>query len=183
MLCFVKPVSFYSHFFDLLGTQTLKGYPMFQQAGSSSDKEMVEEVSERKHELKRRIPLKSRENHPLNKGPTRHIRALRDREQDRELRDRPDRNKELRERQERDKESRERPERDKESREKQDREKESRDASETDARSRQDEERSEKELKDRGEKDSRNKTDQNAINDEKEARYLNFVNAFHCKFG
>ncbi|XP_046418584.1 ATPase family AAA domain-containing protein 2-like isoform X1 [Neodiprion fabricii] len=154
----------------ILGTQTLKGYPMFRQPGSSSDKEMVEEVNERKRELKRRIPLKSRENHPLNKGPTRHIRALRDRE----LRDRPDRSKELRERQERDKESRDRPNIDKESLEKHEQDEESRDGADSVTESkegpRQDEDRSEKELKDRGEKDCRNKTELTAGHDEKEIR-------------
>lgn len=145
---------------------------MFQQPGSSSDKEMVEEVNERKRELRRRIPLKSRENHPLNKSPTRHLRVLRDREQDRELRERPERNKEIRERQERDKESRERPER-----EKPELDKESREASEgekhTEERARPEGDRSEKDLK---EKEARNKPELNANNDEKEARCVDAPN-------
>lgn len=77
-----------SFFFDS-GTQTLKGYPMFPQNGSSSEKEMVDDVPERKRDLRDRIPLKSRENHQP-KGTPRHIRAEHDRPI-RELRERPDR--------------------------------------------------------------------------------------------
>ncbi|XP_015588936.1 ATPase family AAA domain-containing protein 2 isoform X2 [Cephus cinctus] len=88
----------------ILGTQTLKGYPMFQQHGSSSDKEIGDEVTDRKRDLKDRMPLKSRENHPPNKGPTRHIRerAEHTRQGSRELRDRPDRDRDVRERPDRD---------------------------------------------------------------------------------
>ncbi|XP_076387362.1 ATPase family AAA domain-containing protein 2 isoform X4 [Megachile rotundata] len=77
----------------ILGTQTLKGYPMFQQHGSSSDKEMVDEVPERKRDLRDRMPLRSRENHPPNKNSTRHIRERteHDRQSNRELRGRGDR--------------------------------------------------------------------------------------------
>ncbi|XP_048505295.1 ATPase family AAA domain-containing protein 2-like isoform X2 [Athalia rosae] len=148
----------------ILGTQTLKGYPMFQQPGSSSDKEMTEEVNDRKRKPRRRIPLKSRENHALDKTATRHMRTLRDRDQDRELRDRPDRNKELRDRQERDKESREKPEHDKTSTDT------SPIKEESEEHRRQDEDRSEKELEDRADKDPRTKTELNATNNEKEAR-------------
>ncbi|XP_076249448.1 uncharacterized protein LOC143188854 isoform X2 [Calliopsis andreniformis] len=77
----------------ILGTQTLKGYPMFQQHGSSSDKEMVDEVPERKRDLRERMPLRSRENHPPNKNSSRHIRERteHDRQNSRELRGRTDR--------------------------------------------------------------------------------------------
>ncbi|CAL7944328.1 unnamed protein product [Xylocopa violacea] len=77
----------------ILGTQTLKGYPMFQQHGSSSDKEMVDEVSEKKRDVRERMPLRSRENHPPNKNSSRHIRerAEHDRQNSRELRGRGDR--------------------------------------------------------------------------------------------
>ncbi|XP_066590980.1 ATPase family AAA domain-containing protein 2-like isoform X2 [Prorops nasuta] len=89
----------------ILGTQTLKGYPMFQQHGSSSDKEMADEIPEsitRKHDLRDRMPLRSRENHPPTKNSTRHIRDRpeHDRQNSRELRERPDRD--LRERVDRD---------------------------------------------------------------------------------
>ncbi|KYN39328.1 ATPase family AAA domain-containing protein 2 [Trachymyrmex septentrionalis] len=72
----------------ILGTQTLKGYPMFQQHPSSSDKEMVDEVPGRKRDVRDRMPLKSRENHPPNKTPTRHLRdrTEHDRQNSRELR-------------------------------------------------------------------------------------------------
>ncbi|XP_076748821.1 ATPase family AAA domain-containing protein 2B-like isoform X1 [Xylocopa sonorina] len=77
----------------ILGTQTLKGYPMFQQHGSSSDKEMVDEVPEKKRDVRERMPLRSRENHPPNKNSSRHIRerAEHDRQNSRELRGRGDR--------------------------------------------------------------------------------------------
>ncbi|KMQ96499.1 atpase family aaa domain-containing protein 2b [Lasius niger] len=77
----------------ILGTQTLKGYPMFQQHASSSDKEMVDDVPGRKRDLRDRMPLRSRENHPPNKNPTRHLRdrTEHDRQNSRELRGRPDR--------------------------------------------------------------------------------------------
>ncbi|XP_034943893.1 ATPase family AAA domain-containing protein 2-like [Chelonus insularis] len=52
----------------ILGTQTLKGYPMFQQHPSSSDKEMVDESSDRPKDLRERMPLRSRENHQLTKN-------------------------------------------------------------------------------------------------------------------
>ncbi|EZA56127.1 ATPase family AAA domain-containing protein 2B [Ooceraea biroi] len=79
----------------ILGTQTLKGYPMFQQHASSSDKEMVDDVPGRKHDLRDRMPLRSRENHPPNKNSAR-LRDLRDRTEhdrrnSRELRGRPER--------------------------------------------------------------------------------------------
>ncbi|XP_071565954.1 ATPase family AAA domain-containing protein 2 [Temnothorax nylanderi] len=82
----------------ILGTQTLKGYPMFQQHPSSSDKEMVDDVPGRKRDLRDRMPLRSRENHPPNKTPTRHLRdrTEHDRQNSRELRARADR--ELKER-------------------------------------------------------------------------------------
>ncbi|XP_072746443.1 ATPase family AAA domain-containing protein 2 isoform X1 [Anoplolepis gracilipes] len=76
----------------ILGTQTLKGYPMFQQHASSSDKE-IDDVPGRKRDLRDRMPLRSRENHPPNKNPTRHLRdrTEHDRQNNRELRGRPDR--------------------------------------------------------------------------------------------
>ncbi|XP_015179845.1 PREDICTED: ATPase family AAA domain-containing protein 2-like isoform X1 [Polistes dominula] len=91
----------------ILGTQTLKGYPMFQQHGSSSDKEMVDEVPDRKRELRDRMPLRSRENHPPNKNSNRHIRDRtdHDHQNSRELRGRSDRD--LREKSEQDKDIRE----------------------------------------------------------------------------
>ncbi|XP_011867387.1 PREDICTED: ATPase family AAA domain-containing protein 2-like isoform X2 [Vollenhovia emeryi] len=81
----------------ILGTQTLKGYPMFQQHPSSSDKE-VDDVPGRKRDLRDRMPLRSRENHPPNKTPTRHLRdrTEHERQNSRELRARTDR--ELKER-------------------------------------------------------------------------------------
>ncbi|XP_015438731.1 PREDICTED: ATPase family AAA domain-containing protein 2-like [Dufourea novaeangliae] len=90
----------------ILGTQTLKGYPMFQQHGSSSDKEMVDEVPERKRDLKERMPLRSRENHPPNKNSPRHIRERpeHDRQNSRERRSRGDRD--LREKTEQEKDIR-----------------------------------------------------------------------------
>ncbi|CAK9825447.1 ATPase family AAA domain-containing protein 2 [Anthophora retusa] len=108
----------------ILGTQTLKGYPMFQQHGSSSDKEMVDEVSERKRDVRERMPLRSRENHPPNKNSTRHIRerAEHDRQNSRELRGRGDRD------------PREKPEQDKDLR---------------DLKDRQERERTEREHKDK----------------------------------
>ncbi|XP_067215423.1 ATPase family AAA domain-containing protein 2-like isoform X1 [Linepithema humile] len=77
----------------ILGTQTLKGYPMFQQHASSSDKEIVDDVPDRKRDLRDRMPLRSRENHPPNKNPTRHLRdrTEHERQNSRELRVRPDR--------------------------------------------------------------------------------------------
>ncbi|XP_050576088.1 ATPase family AAA domain-containing protein 2-like isoform X2 [Bombus affinis] len=89
----------------ILGTQTLKGYPMFQQHGSSSDKEMVDEVPERKRDVRERMPLRSRENHPPNKN-SRHIRerSEHDRQNNRELRGRGDRD--IREKVEQDKDIR-----------------------------------------------------------------------------
>lgn len=91
----------------ILGTQTLKGYPMFQQHGSSSDKEMVDEVPDRKRDLRDRMPFRSRENHPPNKNSSRHIRdrSDHDRQSNRELRGRPDRD--LREKSEQEKDMRE----------------------------------------------------------------------------
>ncbi|KAL0128837.1 hypothetical protein PUN28_003901 [Cardiocondyla obscurior] len=83
----------------ILGTQTLKGYPMFQQHPSSSDKEMVDDVPGRKRDVRDRMPLRSRENHPPStKPPTRHVRDRpeHDRQNSRELRTRSDR--ELKER-------------------------------------------------------------------------------------
>ncbi|XP_033327790.1 ATPase family AAA domain-containing protein 2 isoform X1 [Megalopta genalis] len=90
----------------ILGTQTLKGYPMFQQHGSSSDKEMVDEVPERKRDLRERMPLRSRENHPPNKNSSRHMRERgeHDRQNSRERRSRVDR--ELREKTEQEKDVR-----------------------------------------------------------------------------
>lgn len=66
---------------------------MFQQHASSSDKEMVDDVPGRKRDLRDRMPLRSRENHPPNKTPTRHLRdrTEHDRQNSRELRGRPDR--------------------------------------------------------------------------------------------
>ncbi|TGZ56172.1 ATPase family AAA domain-containing protein 2 [Temnothorax longispinosus] len=89
----------------ILGTQTLKGYPMFQQHPSSSDKEMVDDVPGRKRDLRDRMPLRSRENHPPNKTPTRHLRdrTEHDRQNSRELRARADRD--LKERTEPEKDS------------------------------------------------------------------------------
>ncbi|XP_047347305.1 ATPase family AAA domain-containing protein 2-like isoform X1 [Vespa velutina] len=104
----------------ILGTQTLKGYPMFQQHGSSSDKEMVDEVPDRKRDLRDRMPLRSRENHPPNKNSSRHIRdrSDHDHQNSRELRGRSDRD--LREKSEQEKDIREH--KDRQGREKQDRE-------------------------------------------------------------
>lgn len=78
---------------------------MFQQHGSSSDKEMVDEVPERKRDVRERMPLRSRENHPPNKN-SRHIRERteHDRQNNRELRGRADRD--LREKTEQDKDIR-----------------------------------------------------------------------------
>ncbi|KAK2577983.1 hypothetical protein KPH14_008415 [Odynerus spinipes] len=103
----------------ILGTQTLKGYPMFQH-GSSSDKEMVDEVPDRKRDLRDRMPLRSRENHPPNKNSSRHIRdrSDHDRQSSRELRGRPDRD--LREKSEQEKDMRE--QKDRQGREKPERE-------------------------------------------------------------
>lgn len=66
---------------------------MFQQHASSSEKEMVDDVPGRKRDLRDRMPLRSRENHPPNKNPTRHLRdrTEHDRQNNRELRGRPDR--------------------------------------------------------------------------------------------
>ncbi|XP_043485205.1 ATPase family AAA domain-containing protein 2-like isoform X3 [Leptopilina heterotoma] len=73
------------------GTQTLKGYPMFPQNGSSSEKEMVDDVPERKRDLRDRMPLRSRENHQ-SKVTTRHIRDRAEHDRPiRELRERPER--------------------------------------------------------------------------------------------
>ncbi|XP_015118071.1 ATPase family AAA domain-containing protein 2 isoform X1 [Diachasma alloeum] len=55
----------------ILGTQTLKGYPMFQNHASSSDKEMADDPP---RDLRDRMPLRSRENHPPPSKSTRHIR-------------------------------------------------------------------------------------------------------------
>ncbi|KAH0540202.1 ATPase family AAA domain-containing protein 2-like isoform X2 [Cotesia glomerata] len=76
----------------ILGTQTLKGYPMFQQHVSSSDKEMAEESPSRPRDIRERMPLKSRENHHPTKN-TRHIRNRVDLT-NRELRTRVDRDRE-----------------------------------------------------------------------------------------
>lgn len=80
---------------------------MFPQHGSSSDKEMADEVQERPRDVRERMPLKSRENHPPSgRSSTRHMRERtelngrepRDRsERNRETRDRPDQEKSLRE--------------------------------------------------------------------------------------
>lgn len=61
---------------------------MFQHA-SSSDKE-IDDVSGRKRDLRERMPLRSRENHPPTKPPTRHLRdkTEHDRQNSRELRGR-----------------------------------------------------------------------------------------------
>lgn len=66
---------------------------MFQQHASSSDKEIVDDVPGRKRDLRDRMPLRSRENHPPNKNPTRHLRdrTEHERQNSRELRVRPDR--------------------------------------------------------------------------------------------
>ncbi|XP_051168462.1 ATPase family AAA domain-containing protein 2-like isoform X2 [Leptopilina boulardi] len=66
---------------------------MFPQNGSSSEKEMVDDVQERKRDLRDRMPLRSRENHQLSKVTTRHIRdrAEHDSRPIRELRERPER--------------------------------------------------------------------------------------------
>uniref|UniRef100_A0A0C9QVG3 Tat-binding homolog 7 n=1 Tax=Fopius arisanus TaxID=64838 RepID=A0A0C9QVG3_9HYME len=58
----------------ILGTQTLKGYPMFHNHASSSDKEMADDPPERSRDLRERMPLRSRENHPPPSKSTRHIR-------------------------------------------------------------------------------------------------------------
>jgi len=65
---------------------------MFQQH-SSSDKEIVDDVPGRKHDLRDRMPLRSRENHPPNKNSARHLRdrTEHDRRNSRELRGRPER--------------------------------------------------------------------------------------------
>ncbi|XP_057323469.1 ATPase family AAA domain-containing protein 2-like isoform X2 [Microplitis mediator] len=76
----------------ILGTQTLKGYPMFQQHVSSSDKEMAEESPSRPRDIRERMPLRSRENHHPTKNP-RHIRN-REELSNRELRNRADRERE-----------------------------------------------------------------------------------------
>lgn len=93
---------------QLIGTQTLKGYPMFQQHASSSDKEMVDDVPGRKRDLRDRMPLRSRENHSLNKSTPRHIRdrTEHDGQNTRELKGRPERD--LKERTEQEKDINER---------------------------------------------------------------------------
>lgn len=75
---------------------------MFQQHASSSDKEL-DDVAGRKRDLRDRMPLRSRENHPPNKNSTRHIRdrTEHDRQNSRELRGKQDR--ELKERTEQEK--------------------------------------------------------------------------------
>lgn len=47
---------------------------MFNQHGSSSDKELADDVADRKREFKDRMPLRSRENHPLTRNSQRHMR-------------------------------------------------------------------------------------------------------------
>lgn len=66
---------------------------MFQQHASYLDKEMVDDVSGRKRDLRDRMPLRSRENHPPNKNSARHLRdrTEHDRRNSRELRGRPER--------------------------------------------------------------------------------------------
>ena len=73
---------------------------------------MVDDVPDRKRDLRDRMPLRSRENHPPSKGTPRHIRdrTEHDRPVSRELRDRPER--EIGERSDREKNSREIKERD-----------------------------------------------------------------------
>ncbi|XP_044006263.1 ATPase family AAA domain-containing protein 2-like isoform X2 [Aphidius gifuensis] len=73
----------------ILGTQTLKGYPMFQQHASSSDKEVDDPPERPTKNLRERMPLRSRENHPPNNKTNRHIRDH-DSIAVRELRDRTD---------------------------------------------------------------------------------------------
>lgn len=97
----------------ITGTQTLKGYPMFQQHASSSDKE-IDDVPGRKRDLRDRMPLRSRENHPPNKNTTRHIRDKTeqnsiDRQNSRELRGRPERDLKERTEQEKDASEQTRP--------------------------------------------------------------------------
>lgn len=76
---------------------------MFQQQASSSEKEMADEVQERPRDVRERMPLRSRENHPpSSRSSTRHMRD-RTEMNGRELRDRSERNREVRDRQEQDK--------------------------------------------------------------------------------
>lgn len=91
---------------------------MFPQHGSSSDKEMVDDVPDRKRDLRDRMPLRSRENHPpSSKESPRHMRERteHDRPPNRELRGRPERD--LAERNDRDHDLRNRTEREKNLRE------------------------------------------------------------------
>lgn len=90
MIYFFSDYNCFKCLLKLTGTQTLKGYPMFQQHPSSSDKEMVDDVPGRKRDVRDRMPLRSRENHPPNKTSTRHLRdrTEHDRQNSRELRTR-----------------------------------------------------------------------------------------------
>ena len=54
------------------GTQTLKGYPMYKEQCSSSDKEMIDEIPPREHRSRRRMSLRSRE--ALSTNKSRHVR-------------------------------------------------------------------------------------------------------------
>ena len=89
---------------------------MFPQHGSSSEKEMVDDVSDRKRDVRDRMPLRSRENHPPSKVSPRHMRERTEHDRpNRELRGRPERD--LAERNDRDHDLRNRSEREKNLRE------------------------------------------------------------------
>lgn len=184
---FNKECIHYSRF--SLGTQTLKGYPMYKQHDSSSDKEMVDEEPPRTQMLSRRMTIRSRENHPPNKTPSRHLRAHSNHNSSRELRVRPHR---LRERSDRERDRseqdlRERPNRERALRERPDRERELRsrpqlrDRTDRDLRDRNDRDidlraLKERQDRDRAERDSKDKTetkdksDSKTTNNEKESR-------------
>ncbi|XP_031785660.1 ATPase family AAA domain-containing protein 2 isoform X2 [Nasonia vitripennis] len=173
----------------IFGTQTLKGYPMYKQHDSSSDKEMVDEEPSRTQRLSRRMTIRSRENHPPNKAPSRHLRDHSNHNSSRELRVRPHR---LRERSDRDRDRsendlRERPDRERALRERPDRERELRsrpqlrgrgdrdlrDRNDRDIdlralKERQDRDRAERDLKDKTE--TKDKSDSKTTNNEKESR-------------
>ncbi|XP_011505314.1 PREDICTED: ATPase family AAA domain-containing protein 2-like isoform X2 [Ceratosolen solmsi marchali] len=179
----------------IFGTQTLKGYPMYKQNGSSSDKEMVDDTPPRSSRLRRRMPIRSRENHPPNKTPSIHMRDRNNHSSSRELRVKPrrlrersNRNREIHERSDRDRGLRERPDQDRERREKPERHRELRNKPQMSEKSdydlrdrndhdidlralkeRQDRDRLDRDLKD-NKSDVKNNSDVKTGNEEKEPR-------------
>ncbi|XP_058809899.1 ATPase family AAA domain-containing protein 2-like [Phymastichus coffea] len=184
----------------IFGTQTLKGYPMYKQDASSSDKEMIDEDTSRPRRLRRQMPMRSRVNHVQNKTSPRHLRnhsnhtssrELRDRQR---LRERSDRDRELRERPERDRErvlrerpDRGRPDRDRELRSRL-RERSDRDHDRSDditlrvSRDRRDRERSDKDLKD-NKNELKDKLDDKSTNEEKDQRQNKSESPFRTREG